>query len=44
VENAREPPIEWQDALDAENPASLVQELREFVILPLEPLRVKLIA
>jgi hypothetical protein len=44
VEKAREPPIEWQETLDTENPPSLVQELRELVVLTLQPLGVKLIA
>jgi hypothetical protein len=44
VQNAREPQIEWQDAFDAKNSASLMQELRKLVVLPLQPLGVKLIA
>jgi hypothetical protein len=44
VQNAREPQIEWQDAFDTKNSASLMQELRELVVLALQPLGVKLIA
>jgi len=44
VQNAREPEIERQEAFDAKNSAPLMQELRKFVVLPLQPLGVKLIA
>ena len=44
VQNAREPQIERQEAFDAKNTASLMQELRKLVVLPLQPLGVKLIA
>ena len=44
VQDAREPQIERQEAFDAENTASLMQELRKLVVLALQPLGVKLIA
>ena len=44
VQDAREPEIERQEAFDAKNSASLMQELRKLVVLPLQPLGVKLIA
>lgn len=44
VQDAGEPQIERQEAFDAENPASLMQEFRELVVLALQSLGVKLIA
>jgi hypothetical protein len=44
VQDAREPEIERQEAFDAKNSVSLMQELRKLVVLPLQPLGVKLIA
>ncbi len=44
VQDAREPQIERQEAFDAKNTASLMQELRKLVVLALQPLGVKLIA
>jgi hypothetical protein len=44
VKDAGEPQIERQEAFDAENPAPLMQEFRELVVLALQPLGVKLIA
>ena len=44
VQDPREPQIERQEAFDAKNTSSLMQELRELVVLALQPLGVKLIA
>jgi hypothetical protein len=44
VQNAGEQEIERQEAIDAKNTASLIQEFRELVVLPLQPLGVKFIA
>jgi hypothetical protein len=44
MQDAREPQIERQEAFDAKNTASLMQELCELVVLSLQPLGVKFIA
>lgn len=44
AKDVREPQIERKHPLEAENAAPLMNELREFVVLSLEPFGVKLIA
>lgn len=44
AKDVREPQIERKHSLEAENAAPLMNELRELVVLSLEPLGVKLIA
>jgi hypothetical protein len=44
AKDVREPQIERKHPLEAENAASLMNKLRELVVLSLEPLGVKLLA